>query len=95
MTGLTAGASYALTGQVRIPATSDAFTYRLEIRWMNAGDATIRTDTVKTYRAATSGWNRASSTTAAPSTATKAQVWLVAGSLNTTIYVDNLLFQAG
>jgi hypothetical protein len=95
VTGLTAGASYGFSGQVRIPATSDAFTYRLEIRWMNAGDATIRTDTVKTYRAATSGWNRASTTTAAPRTTTKAQVRLVAGSLNTTIYVDNLLFQRG
>jgi hypothetical protein len=93
VTGITAGASYSFSGQVLIPATSDAFTYKLQIRWINGSGGTIRTDTIKTYTAATGGaWNAATATKVAPTGAEKAQVRLVASNLNATIYIDNLLF---
>lgn len=92
-TPLTAGASYRLTGRVNIPATSDAFTYSLQIRWLNSLGTAISTETVKSYTAATAGWNLADATKVAPTGAVRGQVRLVASSLNATIYVDALSFR--
>jgi WD40 repeat protein len=93
ITGLTAGASYTFAGWVNIPATTDAFSFSLQIRWRNASNGTISTSTVKTYSAATSGWNEATATLVAPTGTASAQVLMVVSSLNATIYVDDFAFR--
>jgi hypothetical protein len=90
--GLTAGRTYSFSGRVNIPATTDAFTFRLQIRWRNASNRTIRTDTIKTYTGATAGWNLATGSRVAPAGTTNAQVRMVAANLNATIYVDAFNF---
>ncbi len=50
---------------------------------------------IKSYTAATSGWNQAVANLEAPPGATSAQIWLVARSLKGTIYVDAFTFQPG
>ncbi len=89
---LTAGTTYQVSGWVNIPATADAFTLKLQVRWVNTANNTISTDTVKTYSAATSGWNQASAALVAPAGTVKADMKLVVSSLNATIYVDDLSF---
>ena len=78
-----------------IPSTGDAFTFKLQVRWLNSSGSTIRTDTVKTYDNTSSKnvWDQATRSLAAPSETTRAQVRMVASSLNATIYVDNLVFR--
>jgi hypothetical protein len=93
VSNLTAGATYAFSGRVNIPATSDAFTYKLQVRWLNSSNTALRTDTVKTYSAATSGWNLASASKVAPTGAVKAQIRLVVTNLNARIHVDDLVFR--
>ncbi len=89
---LAAGTPYTLSGWVNIPATADAFTFKLQVRWMNSSNNTISTDTIKTYTAATSGWDQATGTLVAPAGTVKAEVKLVVSSLNATIYVDDFSF---
>jgi hypothetical protein len=92
--GLNGGVSYNFSGRVRIPATSDVFTYRLQVVWRNSSNAIITSRTVKTYSAATgSTWDQASASLVAPAGTTKAQVRLVASNLKATIYVDDLSFR--
>ncbi len=90
VTGLAAGTTYTFAGWVNIPPTSDAFTFTLRIRWRNAANTVLRTDTIKAYSASTSGWNKATPTLAAtPAGTTNALVDMVVTSLNATIYVDD------
>ena len=65
-------ASYTLGGWTNIPATSDAFYYRLEVLWRNSSNSTIRTDIVRTYTGATGGWVQASGSYVAPMGTTNA-----------------------
>lgn len=88
--GIVAGGVYAFTGWVNIPATADAFTFSVTVTWQDAGNALIKTDTVKTYTGATqSGWDGAQASFTAPTGATKAQVRMTAKGLAATIYVDD------
>ncbi len=89
---LTAGATYHLSGWVNIPATADAFTFRLQVRWIDSANNTITTDTIKTYTATTSGWDQATGSLVAPAGTVKAEVKMAVLSLNATIYVDDLSF---
>ncbi|GAB4128822.1 MAG: hypothetical protein OHK0050_42560 [Roseiflexaceae bacterium] len=93
VSGISAGQSYTVNAWTNIPATSDAFTYRVQVRWRNGLGVTLRTDTVRTYTAATSGWNQASATLMAPTGATQAQIIMSVSSLNATIYVDDVSLQ--
>ena len=77
---------------IDIPATSDAFTFKLQVRWRDASNATISTSVVATYSAATSGWTTASASLLAPAGTTNAQVQMVVSSLNATIYADDFDF---
>jgi hypothetical protein len=90
---VSAGASYAVSGWVNIPPTTDAFTFKIQVRWRRADNTTISTSTVKSYTAATAGWVQATATKVAPAETTNAQVLLVASNLNATIYVDDLTFR--
>jgi hypothetical protein len=90
---LTGGVPYSFSGRVNIPASSDAFTFKLQIRWRNAGNTVIGTSVIKTYTASTNGWNQATATLTAPSGTTNALVVMVVNSLNRTIYVDDFLLK--
>lgn len=94
ITGLTPGRTYTFSGWANIPAQTDnTFTFKLQVRWLNANGNTISTKTVKTYKAPTAGWNQATSNLVAPAGATRAQIRMVAGSLNGAFFIDDLLFQ--
>ena len=86
--GLTAGTTYSFAGWVNIPATADTFTFQVQVRWRN-GNTNLRTDTVRAFSASTGGWTKAASTLLAPTGTTNAQILMVVGSLNATIYVDD------
>jgi len=88
---VTAGKAYAFDGWVNIPTTTDTFTFRLEVRWLNATNGTISTRTVRSFTAATSGWSQAAlAMVAAPTSAVNAEIRMVVSSLNATVYVDDL-----
>jgi hypothetical protein len=92
--GIVAGKTYNFVGWVNIPATADAFTFKLQVRWLNASNSTISTKTAKTYTAATNGWSQAAYSAVAPAGATSAQIRMNVSSLAATIYVDDLSFQS-
>jgi hypothetical protein len=89
VTGLRAGTAYTAAVSVNIPATADAFTFRVLVQWQRSDGSVISTTTVGTWSAATP-WVRASRTQVAPTGTTRARVRMVTSSLNATIYVDNL-----
>jgi photosystem II stability/assembly factor-like uncharacterized protein len=84
-----AGSTYSFGGWVNIPGTTDAFSLKLQVRWLDSANATIATKTVKTYTASTAGWVQAAASLVAPAGSTSAQVRMVVGSLNATIYADD------
>ncbi len=96
---LIAGQPYSFAGYVNIPATSDTFTFKLEIRWRSASGSTLRTDSVKSYGgstgAANAGWDLAAASLTAPASTSNAQVRMVVSSLNATVFVDDFAFQPG
>ncbi len=89
---VSAGTTYNFSGYVDIPSTSDAFSFKLQVTWVNSAGSAIGTDTIKTYSGATTGWDQASAALLAPSGAVRAQVKMVVSSLNAIIYVDNFSF---
>jgi hypothetical protein len=93
VSGLRANTSYTFGGWVNVPAPANAFTFTLQIRWRAVFGIALRTDTVKTYTAATSGWNKAAATLTSPALTNDAVIDMVVGSLNANIYVDDLGFR--
>lgn len=89
LTGLAGSTSYTFAGWVNIPSNTDPFTLTLRVRWRNASNTVLRTDTIKTYSASTSGWDKATISPTAPTGTTNAQVQMVVSSLNRTVYVDD------
>ncbi len=89
---LRAGTTYRLSGWVNIPATTDSFTLYVQVRWMDAAKNSISVSTVKTYKAATAGWDPAAGSLVAPAGTVMAEVRLSVTNLNATIYVDDLSF---
>jgi hypothetical protein len=89
VSGLAASTTYTFGGWVNIPATGDTFTFTLRIRWRNAANTVLRTDSIKVYSAATGGWNKAAASLVSPTGTTNALVDMVVTSLNATIYVDD------
>ena len=87
-TGLTAGTSYTAAGWVNIPATTDAFTFTIQIQWRSS-NSLIRTDTVRAFTGATGGWVKVSGTYTAPTGANRAVVNMVASSLRGPVQVDD------
>jgi CSLREA domain-containing protein len=86
------GRVYSFTGWVNIPPTSDAFSFELQVRWRDAGGNVLSTIPVTSYTAATSGWTSVTTALIAPANAAQATIRQVVGSLNATIYVDDLNF---
>jgi hypothetical protein len=94
VTGLSGGTAYLFSGWANIPAQNDnSFTFKFDVRWLNASNQTISTTTIKKYTAGTPGWDQASKSLVAPAGTTHAQVRMVATSLNGALYVDDLLFR--
>jgi hypothetical protein len=93
VSSLSAGATYSFNGWVNIPATSDAFTFTIDVQWRNASNAVISTSTIASYSAATSGWRQANASLLAPAGTTNALVRMVVTSLNATMYVDDFMLQ--
>lgn len=89
---LSAGTSYIYSGWVNIPATSDTFSLKLQVRWKNASGGTISTSTIKTFSKATNGWTFANGALVAPAGTVKAQIRMRVTSLDATLYVDDLFF---
>jgi hypothetical protein len=88
-TGITAGQSYAFSGWLNVPTTSDAFTFQIQLKWRGSGGA-IRTDTIFTRTTSTSGsWVQMNANATAPAGATSVRVTMKLKSLNATIYVDD------
>jgi hypothetical protein len=86
---VTGGKAHTFSGRVNIPPTSDRFTFKVSIRWLNNKGRAISTVTLKTYSASTSGWDQILANRTAPAKAVKAQVQMVVSSLKATIYVDD------
>ena len=87
---ITAGTTYAFSGYVNIPSTGDAFTFSLQVRWLNVSNTTISTHTVTSYTDGTNGaWEQMIGVLVAPTRAHSAEVRMQVQSLNTTIYVDD------
>ncbi|MGB8647558.1 MAG: carbohydrate binding domain-containing protein, partial [Anaerolineae bacterium] len=89
---LRAGKTYNFSGWVNIPSTTDAFTFKLQVKWRNTAGTVLRTDTIATFTRSTSGWVQSTANLVAPTGTANAQVLMVASSLKATIYVDNFAF---
>jgi hypothetical protein len=90
---LSANTTYAYSAWVNIPASSDAFTFRLKVKWRNSSNSTLRTDTIATFTSHTSGaWVQKTANLTSPTGATNALVQLVVSNLSSTIYVDDMSF---
>jgi hypothetical protein len=89
VTGLAAGTTYNFAGWVNIPATADAFTLTVRVRWRNALNTILSTNNVKVYNASTNGWDKAFASLVSPTGTTNAQVQMLVTSLNASIYVDD------
>ncbi len=94
VSNLTAGSQYTFSGWVNIPATNDAFTFQLQVVWLNASNKSISTSIVKKYTKATGGWDNATAILLAPTGTVNAQLQMVVNSLNATVYVDDFAFVA-
>ena len=93
VSGIIAGSNYNFSGWTNIPTTSDTFSYKLQVKWLNSSGATISTKTVKTYSTATSGWDQFSGSLVAPTGAVTAAIRMNLTSLKATIYTDELIFK--
>lgn len=93
VSNLTAGQGYSFSGFVNIPTTTDAFTLKIDVQWLDANNTVLSTKTVKSFSAQTSGWTQATANIVAPTSAARAQVRMVVSSLNATVYVDDFVFQ--
>jgi subtilisin family serine protease len=90
---LTAGKKYHVGCWVNMPATGDTFSFKLQVRWRNASNATISTQTVGSLGDDTAGaWVLKTKALVAPAGTTSAQLQMVVGSLNGAIYVDDCAF---
>jgi hypothetical protein len=88
-TGITGGTTYAFSGWVNIPPTTDAFTFQIQLKWRNSSGNVGGTTTLYTATAATAGWTHVAANAAAPAGATEVRVMMKVKKLNATIYVDD------
>ena len=63
------------------------------MKWVNASNGQISIQPLKTYTAATNGWDPVVVNLLAPTGTASAQVRMVVSSLNATIYVDDFVFK--
>ncbi|HEX6289297.1 MAG TPA: SdiA-regulated domain-containing protein [Herpetosiphonaceae bacterium] len=88
-----AGTTYNLGGWVNIPPTGDTFSFRLKVRWRDASNNALRTDTLQSFTGSTGGaWTQVARSATSPAGTVRAEVLLVTSNLNATIYVDDFGF---
>jgi hypothetical protein len=87
--GITAGVTYAFSGWINIPATSDRFNIEIQLKWRGAGGS-ISNETLLERTTSTNGaWVQMNADAVAPAGATNVRVTMKLRSLNATIYVDD------
>lgn len=86
---LTPGTTYTFVWWTNIPSTTDRFMLRYQVRWFDASNHLISSDTVMTYTATTVGWVKATDDLVAPAGTTRVEVLMLVNSLKATIYVDD------
>jgi len=87
---LSAGTAYNVSGWLNAPSTSDAFTFKIKVEWLNSSGGTIKTVTTATFSDDTGGsWTQTVKSLTAPAGTTSAYVIMNPASLNGTIYVDD------
>jgi hypothetical protein len=91
---INAGMTYNFEGWVNIPSTSDLFTFKIVIRWLDSSGGNISGSTIKGYTSSTNGWNQVLGNVTAPAGTVKANIIMNITSLNATIYVDDFVFKA-
>jgi hypothetical protein len=89
---VTAGASYAASGFVNVPTTSDPFRLVVKVQWRS--QKAISTVITAKYTKPTAGWVGWSGTLTAPVGTTTGRIMMVVSSLNATLYVDSFEFTA-
>ena len=82
-------------GWIKIPATKDAFTVVVDVQWLDAGSAILRTDLARTYTKPTGGWDQSMITKNPPTGATHAVIRIDVTSLHATFYADDFAFGPG
>jgi hypothetical protein len=90
VTPVVAGRVYSFAGWINIPPTNDAFSFEWQVRWRDANSNVLSTIPIKTYTAATGGWTSVTAALIAPPNAAQATIRQVVGSLNATVYVDDI-----
>jgi uncharacterized protein YjiK len=93
---LSAGTTYNYSAWVMIPDTGDTFVFKLQVRWRNSSNNTIRTDIVSDIRNDNgfNSWTQRTGSLTAPTGADNALVQLIVNKLSSTIYVDEVSFGA-
>ena len=90
VSNITPGVLYTIVGWTNIPASSGMFTsFRLEVEWRNGSTVVGTPAVIKSYTAATNGWERFKLQPIAPAGANTAVLRLVAQDLSRTIYLDD------
>ena len=92
---VTAGRSYTFSGWVNIPPSKDTFSFELQLKFRNAARTVIKVRAIRTYTAATNGWDNPTLTVVAPAGATAAYLQIDANSLGLPIYVDDFSLGSG
>jgi hypothetical protein len=95
---VTAGSTYDFSGMVNLPATSDAFSFQLNVQWRAGGSNLGSPVVIHNFTDDTAGaWVTRTATLTAPSGATAARIQMDGNSMNTTgtAYVDAFFFGAG
>jgi hypothetical protein len=78
--------------QVSIPPTSDAFSFQVELVWLDANGLLVSSRLEKRYTAATGEWTLAGGDFTAPAGASRAMIRMNVSGLTGTVYVDDVVF---
>jgi len=90
---LSPGQTYNASCRVKIRKTTDTFTFKVQVRWLDSLNKTIRTDTIgKTFTGKTAGWEQVLRDVVAPTGATAARFQFTATSLNAKLNLDACAF---
>ena len=91
---LAARKKFTFFGRLRIPTTTDDFSFGLHVRWRNSSNKTIRTDVIATYTSAeaSGAWEDVFAQVRSPRGTARAQIRMMVSKLDGTIYVDEFMF---
>ncbi len=84
-----AGETYHFEGWTKIPATSDAFFYRIRIVWFGSNGAKISTSGIDAFTAQTVTWAHTAENVTAPAGTVRGKMVMSVSGLSGTIYADS------